>query len=58
MIIESFQIENTHTHSLNTMKNSSNALYDDVIGQACSTSSQVGRHNFFIINSCIFMYTL
>ena len=48
----------TLTHSLNTIKNSSKALYDDVSGHVCSTSSHVGNHNFFIINSWIFIYTL
>ena len=46
------------THSLNTIKNSSKDLYEDVIGQACSTSSYVGNDSFFIINSWIFIYTL
>ena len=40
----------TLTHSLNTIKKSSEALYDDVYGHACSTSSYVDKDNFFIIN--------
>ena len=31
----------SRSHSLKTMKNSSKALYDDVSGHACSTSSHV-----------------
>ena len=56
-IIQKSTIEDihTHTHSLNTMKNSLRPFYDDVFGHACSTSSHIGRDNFFIINSCIFM---
>ena len=45
----------TLIHSLNTIKNSSKALYDDVIGHAYSTSSHAGKDNFFIINSRIFV---
>ena len=35
----------TLTHSMNTIKNSPKALYDYVIGHACSTSSHVGVVN-------------
>ena len=48
----------TLTLSLNTIKNSSKALYDDFNGHACSTSSHVGNDNFFVINSWIFIYAL